>query len=113
MKMTNPVANGETKPQENAPAPGHLSTKARRLWEYAHKSRRKLSLDDEMILLKACEAFDTSERARRQIKKLGMVYQDRFGQEKARPEILIEQAARAQFVKFVKGLHLHIGQPWG
>jgi phage terminase small subunit len=104
-------SNGATETKEKPSPPGHLSQKTKDLWVWAH-GIRKLSLKDEMILRKACEAFDQSERARLAVKKYGMVCEDRFKQQKVRPEVQIEQVSRAQFAKLIGSLHLFRREPW-
>jgi len=53
------------------------------------------------ILLKALEARDRCEQARRILKKKGLTYEDRFGQPCARPEVAIERDSRAQYAKLL------------
>jgi hypothetical protein len=53
------------------------------------------------ILLKALEAFDRAEQARRILKRKGLTYEDRFGQPRTRPEVQIERDSRAQFAKLI------------
>jgi phage terminase small subunit len=101
----------ETKTAEIPPPPSHLTKKAQEFWTWAHECR-KLNLKDTLVLKMACETYDEAERARLAIKKHGMVFQDRFKQQKPRPEVQIEQAARAQFVKITRTLNLYPRQAW-
>ena len=110
--MPTSSGNGETETKENGKPPAHLSQKMKNFWEWAHKAKPKIQPQDELILLQACQAHDRAEQARRAIKKNGMTCKDRFGQERARPELEVERTSRAQFVKFTQALHLHVGQSW-
>jgi len=53
------------------------------------------------ILLKACEAHDRAEQARRILKREGLTFEDRFLQPRSRPEVAIERDARSQFAKLL------------
>lgn len=110
--MDDSAGNGATNTQENGKPPAHLSQKMKNFWEWAHKARKNIPPSDELILLQACQSHDRAEQARRAIKKNGMTCKDRFGQERARPELEVERTSRAQFVKFTQALHLHVGEPW-
>jgi phage terminase small subunit len=100
-----------TKDPEIPPPPGHLSTRMKQFWAWAH-GVRDLSEKDRLLLLKACECFDESERCRRTIKRDGMTVIDRFQQRKAHPLLAAEQNAREQFAKLVQALHLQASEPW-
>jgi P27 family predicted phage terminase small subunit len=95
----------QTAPQEakKPSPPSHLSKKAKRFWTRAlENENNKLQPYQIEILLKALEAFDRSEQARRILKREGLTYEDRFGQPRSRPEVAIERDARAQFAKLIE-----------
>jgi phage terminase small subunit len=95
--------------------PRHLSQESRALW-------RQLVADFDFeehelkTLRLALEALDRASQARRAIKRLGMTYEDRFGQPHARPEVAIERDARASWLRLMGALDLpadeeEAGQP--
>jgi Phage terminase, small subunit len=69
-------------------------------WRAAFERRRIQPYKVE-ILLKACEAHDRAEQARRILKREGVTYQDRFGQPRSRPEVALERDSRSQFAKLL------------
>jgi P27 family predicted phage terminase small subunit len=89
----------EAKKPPPAP-PHHLSKKMKRFWIRALESHNLQPYQIE-ILLKALEAYDRAEQARRILKREGLTYQDRFGQPRSRPEVAVERDARAQFAKLI------------
>ena len=105
-----------TKASEIPKPPGHLSTKMKKFWTWAHNIRDDLTEKDRLLLVKACECFDESERCRREIKKDGMTVTDRFGQRKPHPLLVVEQNSRGQFAKLIELLHLQQApdawEPW-
>ena len=60
-----------------------------------------------LILVKACEANDRAEQARRVLKKEGLTFLDRFEKPKPRPEIAIELTNKTLFVALLRQIHLH------
>ena len=61
----------------------------------------------ELKLLRlACEAWDEGQRARQAVEEHGAVYEDRFGQPRARPEVAISRDARTAFSRLLRELNL-------
>jgi hypothetical protein len=63
------------------------------------------------LLTLAAEAWDRGEAARRAIAKHGMIYQDRFGQPRQRPECAIERDSRIGFARLLRELDLDVAPP--
>jgi P27 family predicted phage terminase small subunit len=80
--------------------PAHLSKKMKAFWRSVFQ-RKTLQEYQIEILLKACEAHDRAEQARRILKREGLTYEDRFGQPRSRPEVAIERDSRAQYAKLL------------
>ena len=92
------------------PPPNHLSKKMKAFWISVFE-RKDLEPHEAMIFLKACEAHDRAEQARRILKREGLTYQDRFQQPRARPEVSIEYRSRASFAKLLGQINLY-GPEW-
>jgi phage terminase small subunit len=60
------------------------------------------------ILRLACEAWDRGQEAREAISRLGAVFNDRFGQPRARPEVAIERDSRISFARLMRELALDV-----
>jgi phage terminase small subunit len=90
----------KTQTASKPPPPRHLSKKMKAFWRSAFERRRIQPYKVE-ILLKACEAHDRSEQARRILKKEGLTYLDRFLAPRSRPEVAIERDSRSQFAKLL------------
>ena len=86
--------------------PPHLSKKMKVFWRGVFELRN-LQPYQVLILVKACEAHDRAEQARRILKKEGLIYQDRFKQPRSRPEVGIERDNKALFAKLLGQIHLH------
>ena len=63
------------------------------------------------LLTLAAEAFDRANQAREAIAKHGISYTDRFGAPRKRPEVSVEENARAAFARLVRELDLDTGTP--
>ena len=63
------------------------------------------------ILTAACEAWDRCCQAREVIDREGLIYTDRFGSPRARPEISIERDCRLAFMRAVRELDLDTEPP--
>src|SRR5262245_53805466 len=97
-----------TKQREIPPAPHHLSKKMREFWSWLHiNNGTELTNNERLILAKAAEAYDESERCRRIIKKEGMTVLDRFQQRKPHPLLRVEMDSRAQFAKLLGNIYLN------
>ncbi len=86
--------------------PEHLA-KATGAW-WAHVVA-EWSLDEHHVRLLtfAAEAWDRAEQARRAIAEHGLVFTDRFGSPRARPEVAIERDSRIAFARLLRELDLH------
>lgn len=91
-------------------APQHLRKPTRDWW-------RSVDTDFELedhhrrLLTLAGEAWDRCCDAREKIAELGMVFLDRFGQPKSRPEIAIERDSRLAFARLIRELALDVEPP--
>lgn len=65
------------------------------------------------LLILSAEAWQRGVAAREVIDRLGMTYDDRFGQPKMRPEILVERDSRLSFVRILRELDLDLDAPGG
>ena|SRR2546425_6275854 len=89
--------------------PRHLSRDARAWWRLVVE-RYELEEQHLRLLQLACESWDRSQTARAALVKHGTVYNDRFGQPRARPEVAIERDARLAFARLLRELDLE-GEP--
>jgi len=88
--------------------PKHLSVEAKKIYralvtEYAIRDEGGLR-----ILTAGLEAFDRAKKARAQIEKVGMVFDDRFNQPRVNPLCAVERDARAQWLRALQLLNLDI-----
>lgn len=88
----------------------HLSTEARALWRTLYREH-EFEAHEEKTLRLALEALDRASTARRAVRRLGLVYLDRFGQPHARPEVAIERDPRLAYVKLMDALGLEPEEP--
>ena len=86
--------------------PPHLSKKMKEFWSGVFELNN-LQSHETLILVKACEAFDRPEQARRILKRQGLTYEDRFDQPRSRPEVAIERDSKALFAKLLGQINLH------
>ncbi len=100
-------AAAEAKPPDPPP---HLSKKMKEFWRGVFELKN-LQPYQVLILVKACEAYDRAEQARRILKEEGLTYEDRFKQPRSRPEVAIERDGKALFAKLLSQIHLH-NQYW-
>jgi hypothetical protein len=63
------------------------------------------------LLRLACEAWDRGQEAREALAEHGSIYEDRFGQPRARPEVAIERDARISFARMLRELALDVDGP--
>ena len=63
------------------------------------------------LLLGSCEAWDRAETARREVKRQGMFYEDRFGAPKIHPGVDAERKSRDQFRLLLRELGLDVEPP--
>ena len=85
--------------------PRHLHPETRR-WFKQVAENFELEPHHLHLLTLACEARDRAEAARDTLARLGVTYQDRFGQPRARPEVAIERDSRIGFSRLLRELGL-------
>ena len=90
--------------------PAHLSADTKTWWAEVVES---YVLEDHhyRLLLGSCEAWDRAETARREVKKSGMFYEDRFGAPKVHPGVDTERKSRDQFRLLLRELGLDVEPP--
>jgi hypothetical protein len=74
-------------------------------WQELRRSCKYQS-HELFVLQMACEAHDEAETTRQFLAKNGRVYEDNNGVVRKRPEVAIEQNARAFFLRAVRQLGL-------
>ena len=81
--------------------PRHLRAATRRWWSDVVAT---FALDDHhlRLLTLAGESWDRCVQARESLAEHGVVYLDRFGSPKARPEVAIERDSRVAFARLVR-----------
>ena len=91
-------------------APDHLSDDAAEWWCTVN---REFQLEPHHIrlLTLACEAWDRGQGAREILDAEGLVYEDRFGAPKARPEVAVERDSRIAFARLLRELDLDLDGP--
>ena len=90
--------------------PAHLSADTRSWWSEVVNS---FVLEDHhmRLLLGCCEAWDRAETARREVKRAGMFFADRFGAPKVHPGVDTERKSRDQFRLLLRELGLDVEAP--
>jgi len=63
------------------------------------------------LLTLAAEAWDRTCQAREALAEHGLVFEDRFGQPHARPEVGIERDSRLAFARLLRELDLDVEPP--
>ena len=94
----------------NFMVPKHFK-KPTREWFESVMGQYELQEHHIRLLTLACEAWERAQDARITLKKLGMVYIDRFKAPKARPEVAIERDASILFARLVRELDLDFETP--
>jgi phage terminase small subunit len=90
--------------------PAHLSAKTRR-WFASVCNEFELEEHHLRLLELACESWDRCQAARAVIDMEGMIYEDRFGAPRSRPEIAIERDSRLSFSRLLRELDLDVAPP--
>lgn len=88
------------------PEPADHLTEESATWWRDVLSEYDLATHQVPVLQAACEAWDQSQDARRQVEAEGAVYTDRFGQPKQHPAAKVALDARTQFARLVRELAL-------
>jgi P27 family predicted phage terminase small subunit len=93
--------------QTGPKAPKNLSDEAKRWWK---KIVSGWELDDAgfLVLENALECFDRMRQAQEMLAKEGLVTNDRFGQQKVHPAVLVERDAKAGLLRALRALNLQI-----
>src|ERR1044071_3548470 len=91
--------------------PAVLPPEARRMWQ---QLQQEYAISDEgglIILSAACEAFSRMREAQSLVDKEGLTVEDRFGQKKPHPAIIVERNMRTQMLAALKQLNLDLELP--
>ena len=91
-------------------APKHLAPDTRKWWRSVTESY-ELEPHHVRLLTLASQAWDRAEEAREALAESGIVYEDRFGQPRARPEVGIERDNRLAFARLLRELDLDVAPP--
>src|SRR5262245_13309625 len=91
-------------------APDHLTPNTQD-WFEAVIADFQLEPHHVKLLTLAAEAWDRCQAARRAIDEHGLVFTDRFGVPRSRPEIAIERDSRLAFARLLRELDLDLGEP--
>lgn len=90
--------------------PKHLRAAAKLMW---NRLRADYNIDDAsgLYLLEcACSAYQSSEDARRLVRREGMTFVDRFGQCRSHPACATERDGRGQMISALRALKLSPGE---
>jgi phage terminase small subunit len=90
--------------------PKHLKPATKR-WFAAVFEQYSLEEHHEKLLTLAGEAWDRCCAAREALAEHGIVYTDRFGAPRARPEVAIERDSSIAFARLIRELDLDIAPP--
>lgn len=103
------MGNNQSKPAIPKP-PRHLSPESK-TWFAEVSQDFDLEPHQVRLLTLAAEAWDRCQQARRAIEEHGLVYLDRFGFPKARPEVGTERDSRISFARLVRELGMDVADP--
>ena len=94
----------------NVMPPPHLAPATRRWWVQV---RAGWDLEEHhlKLLTLAGEAWDRAGQAREALQKHGLIFVDRFGQPRSRPEVAIERDARLAYARMLRELDLDAAPP--
>ncbi len=111
MAGAKPTPRLEAVPERRPPAaPEHLA-EATKAWWTSVVAEWSLDAHHLHLLQLACSAWDRAEQARVAIAEHGLVFKDRFGAPRARPEVAIERDSRISFARLLRDLDLHDETP--
>jgi len=87
--------------------PAHISKEAGAWWD---RIVSEWDLDDSglLILTAAAEAWDRMRDAQSLITEHGILIDDRFGQKKVNPAVLVERDSRSAMIAAIKALNLDL-----
>jgi|SRR5690349_7709326 phage terminase small subunit len=85
--------------------PSHLSAPSKR-WFRQVCEDYALEPHHYKLLTLCCTAWDRAEEARVAIERHGLVYIDRFGCPRSRPEVAVERDARVAYARLLRELDL-------
>lgn len=91
-------------------APQHLHPETRKWWRSV-VSEFFLEEHHIRLLTLAGEAWDRCTQAREAIAEHGLIFEDRYGQVKPRPEVNIERDSRLAFARLLRELDLDVEPP--
>lgn len=90
--------------------PKHLDA-ATRDWFSHVIAEYELEQHHVRLLTLAAEAWDRAQQARLEIDKHGIVYTDRFGAPRKRPEVSVESESRIAYARILRELDLDLDPP--
>ncbi|QDB99779.1 P27 family phage terminase small subunit [Mesorhizobium sp. 8] len=90
--------------------PDHLRAATKRWWRSVVDDF-DLEAHHLRLLTRAAEAWDRGEEAREAVAQHGLVYTDRFGAPRARPEVAVERDSRTGFARLLRELSLDVDTP--
>jgi phage terminase small subunit len=91
-------------------APAHLRP-ATRKWFDLVLTDYELEAHHVRLLQLAGESWDRAEQAREALAAHGLVFTDRFGCPRSRPEIAVERDSRIAFARLIRELDLDVAPP--
>jgi phage terminase small subunit len=109
-RFWNDVLKTLRKPVAIPVAPAHLTPLTRAWWRQVHRDYT-LEPHHSRLLTLAAEAWDRCEAARRALGEHGVVFTDRFGCPRARPEVAIERDSGLAFARLIRELDLDAAPP--
>jgi len=91
-------------------APAHLQPATKTWW---HSCVREFELDSHHVRLfqAVSESWDRLQQAREILDREGLVYLDRFGAPRSRPEVAIERDSRIAFARLLRELAFDVSEP--
>src|SRR5437762_586076 len=90
--------------------PKHLRSSTRAWFKHV-SANFELESHHFRLLQLAAESWDRAEQAREALATHGLVYTDRFGSPRARPEVGIERDCRISFARLLRELDLDVEPP--
>lgn len=94
-----------TSPKPTLKPPPHLKPLTAKWWSDV-LTQFELEAHHVRLLTLAAEAWDRGQEAREAIAAHGLVYADRFGAPRTRPEVAVERDARLAFARLLRELAL-------